>query len=42
MLQALYYGPRRGPEIWDKILADARSEFDGPVILGSDALYIDI
>jgi ribonuclease BN (tRNA processing enzyme) len=39
---SMYYGPRRGPEIWDQIVAEARKEFDGQVILGSDALYIDI
>jgi len=41
-MASMYYGPRRGPEIWDQIVADARKEFDGEVILGSDALYVDI
>lgn len=41
-MASMYYGPRRGPEIWDQIVAEARAEFDGQVILGSDALYIDI
>ncbi len=41
-MASMYYGPRRGPEIWDQIVAEARKEFDGQIILGSDALYIDI
>lgn len=41
-MASMYYGPRRGPEIWDQIVATARKEYDGPVILASDALSIDI
>jgi ribonuclease Z len=36
----LYYGPRRGPEIWSKILRDAASEYDGPIVLAEDAMQI--
>ncbi len=41
-MAAMYYGPRRGPEIWDKIVADAKKHYDGPVVLAHDALVIDI
>jgi ribonuclease Z len=39
---AMYYGPARPPEIWDEIVARARAEFDGDVILGRDALVLDV
>ena len=38
----LYYGSRRGPEIWSKILQDASSEFDGPIIISQDAMRIRV
>jgi ribonuclease Z len=38
----LYYGPRRGPEIWSKILRDAASEYDGPIVIAEDAMAIDV
>jgi ribonuclease Z len=38
----LYYGPRRGPEIWSKILRDATSEYDGPVVLAEDAMEVHL
>jgi ribonuclease Z len=39
---SMYYGPRRGPEIWDEIVACAEKVFDGEVVLASDALVIDV
>ncbi len=39
---SMYYGPRRGPEIWDEIVACAEKIYDGPVVLGRDALVIDV
>ena len=36
------HGPRRGPDIWDKIVDDARKQFGGTVILGRDAKVIEI
>jgi ribonuclease BN (tRNA processing enzyme) len=41
-MASMYYGPRRGPEIWSKILADAKSEFDGPIVIGEDAMVFDL
>lgn len=38
----MYYGPARGPEIWDEIVAKAEAAFDGPVVLAHDALVIDV
>ena len=37
-----YYGGRRGPEIWDEIVAAARTRFSGEVVLAHDALLIDV
>ena len=41
-MAAPYYGGRRGPEIWDEIVAQARSRFAGEVVLAHDALVIDV
>jgi ribonuclease Z len=41
-MASMYYGPRRGPEIWDKIVEDARRQFSGPVLLAEDGLVIKI
>jgi ribonuclease Z len=38
----MYYGPRRGPEVWSQILREAAKEFDGPIILGEDALVLEV
>jgi hypothetical protein len=32
----------RGPEIWDEIVARAQAQFDGPVVLGTDALVLHV
>ena len=41
-LGRMYYGDARGPEIWDEIVARAQAQFDGPVVLGTDALVLDV
>jgi ribonuclease Z len=41
-MAAQYYGERRGPEIWDEIVARARSRFSGEVVLARDPLVLDI
>jgi ribonuclease Z len=41
-MAAPYYGGRRGPEIWDDIVAQARSRFSGEVVLAHDALVLDV
>ena len=39
---SMYYGEGRGPEIWGEIVARARVHFDGEVILGRDALVLEV
>lgn len=41
-MASMYYGGRRGPEIWEKIVEDARRHFSGPVILAEDAMVIEV
>lgn len=41
-MAAMYYGGRRGPEVWDEIVAAARSEFSGDIVLGRDATLIEV
>jgi ribonuclease Z len=41
-MASMYYGERRGPEIWDEIVARAKAQFDGEVILGRDALVLEV
>jgi hypothetical protein len=41
-MASMYYGGARGPEIWDEIVASARAEFGGEVILGQDALVLEV
>jgi ribonuclease Z len=41
-MAAPYYGGPRGPEIWDEIVARARSRFSGEVVLARDALVLDV
>lgn len=41
-MASMYYGCRRGKEIWDTIVEDARRYFSGEVILGRDALVIEV
>ena len=41
-MASMYYGPRRGPEIWSKILGEAKEEFDGPIVIGEDAMVLPV
>jgi ribonuclease Z len=41
-MASMYYGGARGPEIWDEIVARARAQFDGEVVLARDALVLDV
>ena len=41
-MASMYYGEARGPEIWEEIVARARTQFDGEVLLGHDALVIEV
>ena len=41
-MASMYYGKRRSPEIWDKIVQDAKKIFSGEVILAEDAMVIDV
>jgi ribonuclease Z len=39
---SMYYGTGWGQEIWSKIVTDIRKFYDGPLIIGKDALTIEI
>lgn len=41
-MASMYYGPRRTPDIWDKIVADAQKEFSGEVLLAHDGMAVDV
>ena len=41
-MAAMYYGGRRDDGVWDAIVAEARSHYDGEVVLAHDALLIDV
>lgn len=41
-MAAMYYGGARDPAIWGEIVSRARAQFDGEVILGTDALVLEI
>ncbi len=41
-MASLYYGGRRGPEIWEEIVARAQERFSGRVVLAHDALVLDV
>lgn len=41
-MASMYYGEARGPEVWDEIVACAKSQFGGEVILGRDALVLEV
>lgn len=38
----MYYGEARDESIWDEIVARAQAQFEGQVILGRDALVLDV
>ena len=39
---SMYYGSGWGPEIWSKIVSDIRKYYAGPIVMGQDALTIEI
>jgi len=41
-MASMYYGDARGTEIWDEIVARAKTEFGGEVVLGRDALVLEV
>ncbi len=41
-MAAMYYGGRRSDSIWDEIVAEAQAHFDGEVVLGHDALVLEV
>jgi ribonuclease Z len=41
-MASLYYGERRGPEVWSKIIRDAATEYDGPIVVAEDAMRLVI
>jgi ribonuclease Z len=41
-MAAMYYGGARDESIWDEIVARAEAHFDGQVILGRDALVLEV
>jgi ribonuclease Z len=41
-MSALYYGPRQAPDIWEKFTSAMKKQYDGPVILGEDAMVIKV
>jgi ribonuclease Z len=41
-MASMYYGKRRGPEIWSEIIYKAKSEFNGPVVLAHDSMIIEV
>jgi ribonuclease BN (tRNA processing enzyme) len=38
----MYYGNWKGPHIWTKIVREVAKYYDGPVVLGHDAMIIDL
>jgi ribonuclease Z len=41
-MASLYYGERRGPEIWSKMIQDAATEYDGPIVVAEDAMRLRV
>ena len=41
-MASMYYGPRRGPQIWSQILGEAKENFEGPIVIGEDAMVISV
>ena len=41
-MASMYYGPRRGPQIWSKIISDAAAQYNGPIVIGEDAMRFRI
>lgn len=41
-MASMYYGERRGPEVWSKIVREVAKNYDGQIVLGEDALVIEV
>jgi len=41
-MASMFYGPRRGPRVWEEMLADAAKHYKGPVLLAADGLVIEV
>lgn len=41
-MASMYYGQRRSPDVWERIVDAARKEFAGNVLLAHDAMIIEI
>lgn len=41
-MASMYYGKAQRPEIWDDIVARAKAQFSGEVVLGRDALVLEV
>jgi ribonuclease Z len=41
-MASMYYGSNWGPEVWSKIVREVAKYYDGPIVLGQDAMTIEI
>lgn len=41
-MASMYYGDRRGPEVWSEIIRETARFYDGPIVLGEDAMEIEV
>ncbi|MDG7000679.1 MAG: hypothetical protein JRN15_16410, partial [Nitrososphaerota archaeon] len=41
-MASMYLGKWRGEEIWSKIVREVAKFYDGPIVLGSDALSVKV
>ena len=41
-MASMYYGAHHDPDVWDRIVAAARREYDGEVVLARDGLVIEV
>jgi len=41
-MASMYYGSNWGPEVWSKIVREVSKYYDGPIVLGHDAMTFEI
>lgn len=41
-MASLYYGEKRGPAVWSKIIADAATAYDGPIVVAEDGMVFEL
>jgi ribonuclease Z len=41
-MASMYYGKRRGPEVWSEIIRETARFYDGPIVLGEDTMEIAV